>query len=313
MKIIHLLLLLILIFLSDCVPPEIIELKLAEEAYKEKKYLTAITYSNEALRKDRFNYQAVLIKGKSNLQLKNYREAVENFSDAIKIKSTFDPYRYRGRAYLELNELALSANDFEKAIDYERQNIEIYFNLAYVKTLMGEYDSALNLYNEVIKLNPLNSNAYVNIGNLKGVMGDSKSAIEYFSKAIEVNPNDAVAYFDRANEKLIVSNLNGAIEDFTKAAEIDTNNINTIFILAETKIKVKDFAGAANDLQQIINLDSLNAKAYYMKGVSELSMNNKTQACLNLNKAGDLGYFDAYELIKKNCGKKEKVKKKSKR
>jgi tetratricopeptide (TPR) repeat protein len=310
-KIIHLIF--ILIFLSGCVPPEIIEIKLAEEAYKEKKYLTAITYSNKTLQKDRFNYEAILIKGKSNLQLKNYREAVENFSNAIKIKPAFDPYLYRGRAYLELNELAYSAGDFEKAIEYDRQNIDVHFNLAYVKTLMGEYDSALNLYNEVIKLNPLNSNAYVNIGNLKGMMGDSESAIEYFSKAIEVNPNDALAYFNRANEKMIISNLSGAVDDFTKAVEIDSTNINTIFDLADAKIKIKDFTGASNDLQRIIDLDPINAKAYYLKGVAEISMNNKEKACLDLNKAGDLGYFDAYEMIKKNCGKKEKVKKKSKK
>lgn len=301
------------IYLVSCIPPEIIEIKLAAEAYGEGKYLTAITYCNEALRKDQSNYEAILLKGKSNLKLYNYQEAIDNFSNAIKLKPAFDPYLYRGRVYLELNELAYSARDFAMAIEYNPQNIDVYFNLAYVKTLMGEYDSALSSYNEVIKLNPLNSNAYVNIGNLKGMMGDSDSAIEYYSKAIKVNPNDAVAYFNRANEKMIISNLSGAIEDLTKAAEIDSTNINTIFILAETKMKVKDFTGASNELQRIINLDPLNAKVYYMKGVAEISMNNKEKACFDLNRAGDLGYFDAYELIKKNCGKNKKVKKKSKR
>lgn len=91
---------LILIF-NACSNINLIDNKQALEAYKEGRYLTAITYSNESLAKDPNNYEALMIKSKSNLKLKNYNDIINIFSKAIPINENFEPYFYRARAYLE--------------------------------------------------------------------------------------------------------------------------------------------------------------------------------------------------------------------
>jgi len=295
----------------SCSTSDIIEIKLAAEAYDEGRYLTAITYSTEVLKKDPANYHAVLIRGKSNLKLNNYVEAIKDFTFAITRDEEFEPYYYRGRSYLERNEIENAGSDLEKAVRFDSGNVNALFDLAYVKTLMEDYESSLDIYNKVIEIDPSNSNAYVNIGNLKGRMGDSESAINYFSKAISVKPNDALAYFNRATEKLIINDKSGAIEDLSKCVSIDSKNINSYFLLAETMLQIKDFKGAVDNIKKIISLDPQNARAYYLKGTSELAINENDKACTDLRKAGELGYYDAYDLITKNCLKKEK--KKSKR
>ena len=40
----------------------------------------------------------------------------------------------------------------------------------------------------------------------------------------------------------------------------------------------------------------------------ETSINDEKNACADFKKAGDLGYFDAYEMIKKYCDNKKKTK-----
>ena len=41
--------------------------------------------------------------------------------------------------------------------------------------------------------------------------------------------------------------------------------------------------------------------AYYGRGACKLILNDKESACLDLSKAGELGYRYAYEIMKKNC------------
>lgn len=303
-------LLLLTFNLIKCVSKDVVENNFAFEAYKEGRYLTAITYSKKVLEKDPSNYQAVMIKGKSNLKLNNYQEAITDFDNAINIKKGFEPYYYRARTYLELNEFENASKDLEKALYYNPTNVDALFNYAYVQTLLDNYEVALEAYNKVVSVDPLNSNAYVNIGNLLGRMGDSELAIQYFTKAINLKPNDALAYFNRATEKLIIKDKKGAIKDLTKSVSIDSNNINSYFLLAETMIQVKDYKGANKILSKITSIDPQNARAYYLKGTSELASNEKDKACVDLRKAGELGYYDAYELITKNCLKKEKIKSK---
>ncbi len=43
------------------------------------------------------------------------------------------------------------------------------------------------------------------------------------------------------------------------------------------------------------------ADAYYNKGIAKYKLGDKYSACLDWSKAGELGNYNAYDLIKKNC------------
>ena len=81
-------------------------------------------------------------------------------------------------------------------------------------------------------------------------------------------------------------------------------------LLAEVKAKLNNIEGAYNNYSKIIQIDSTFAKAYYFLGTSEIALEEFDKACKDFKKAGDLGYFDAYEMIKKHCNSKKKTQKK---
>jgi tetratricopeptide (TPR) repeat protein len=298
-----------LIFLG-CAKKEVVETKLVTDSYNEGKYLTAITYADEVLRKDPSNYIAAITRGKSSLKLGNYSEAVKDFSNCLEQNQSFEPYYYRARAFLELNEFEKSRKDLESGLLIDPNNVEALFDLAYVGTLTEDFELAIDAYERVIQLDPANTKAYVNLGNVKGRMGESDIAIKYFSKAISINPNDAIAYFNRATEKLMLNDKKGAVEDLSFSVSIDSNNISSHFLIAETYLQLKDFKNTIKHVERIIKLDSQNARAYFLKGTAELELKENDKACTDLRKAGELGYYDAYELITKNCVKKENKKSK---
>lgn len=85
-----------------------------------------------------------------------------------------------------------------------------------------------------------------------------------FSHAIRLNPQNAYLYYDRANFHALQDNYGRAIDDYTKALEIDNN-------LAE---------------------------AWYNRGVSRINAGNRADGVKDLSRAGELGLYDAYSIIK---------------
>ncbi len=67
------------------------------------------------------------------------------------------------------------------------------------------------------------------------------------------------------------------------------------------KINLGDNRGAIQDCNVAIELDPKGALAYYNRAGAKINLGQKDSGCLDLSKAGELGYMDAYDLIKKYC------------
>ena len=68
-----------------------------------------------------------------------------------------------------------------------------------------------------------------------------------------------------------------------------------------TKYNQQDYKGAIQDHNKAIELNPNYAAAYYGRGFSKLSLGKTDSGCLDLSKAGELGFAEAYETIKKHC------------
>jgi len=67
------------------------------------------------------------------------------------------------------------------------------------------------------------------------------------------------------------------------------------------KAKLGDYKGAISDYNKAIELNPKLADAYYDRGVVKLLLGQKDSGCLDLYKAGELGFDKAYEVIKEYC------------
>lgn len=83
-------------------------------------------------------------------------------------------------------------------------------------------------------------------------------------------PDDALVYFEKAYNEAQSGKINEAIEDFNK----------------------------------VIELNDGIAEAYFNRGLLKLLIEDKTTAIYDLSKAGELGIYQAYNIIKKNQKKK---------
>ena len=299
-----------LLFVSCSASVQLPEYASAEEAYNQGRYQTALTFINRAIeiQKDQSNFY--VLRAKANYKIGNKKSAMDDLNKALSLEKSFSALHLRGKLFLENIELEKAKADLRSAYDLNPESADLLFDLGYLEYLNGENQLALEYYLNASKIDSKNPATYVNIGNLYAMMGDSKLAIDNYSKALVLDTTDGVAYYNRANEKMLTGDFVGAIEDYENSLLIDSTNISTLFILAEAKTKINDFAGALDNYSTIIKLDSSSAKAYYLRGISEVKIEMTDRACFDFKKAGELGYFDAYEMTKKYCEPKQNTKKK---
>ncbi len=134
------------------------------------------------------------LRGKCKYEMDYYKDAIEDFNNAIQIKSTNDLHLYRR---------------------------------AQCKYELEDDNGALDDLNKSLKLYPsyygfsLRADVKINLEDYEG-------AIEDFNKAIEINPNIYIDYECRGECKLNLKQYKGAIEDFNKAIEINPESEESI-------------------------------------------------------------------------------------
>jgi tetratricopeptide (TPR) repeat protein len=101
--------------------------------------------------------------------------------------------------------------------------------------------------------------------------------------------------------KLSLEDYVSAIQDYNKTIESNPRNQDAYYVRAALKKALGDYRGAIQDYNILIELDPNIASNYFRRGMNKIKIGNKDGGCLDLSKAGELGYGDAYEVIKKLC------------
>lgn len=141
-----------------------------------------------------------------------------------------------------------------------------YFNRGTAYYYLGDYQRALNDFNQAIQDNPMFFETYYNRGMTYGKVRYFQKAIEDYNKAIELNPKCAKAYTNRGIIFKILGRYEQAIEDLKKAIDIDPRQ----------------------------------EYAYNSLGFIYLDLGNKERAQRYLKRAADMGVKEAQEYLRRS-------------
>ena len=156
----------------------------------------------------------------------------------------------------------------QKTLKIFPDSISIRSKLAEIETRKGNYGKAIELYSEILTIDPRNPEALQKRGNLYSgtlrkydlaeadikmsiesdpfgpdnyeelakiarILGDYRKAIEYFNIAINRKPKDPQLYIDRgAIKRSPLHEYDSALEDFKQAVKLDSNHVTGNFYMA---------------------------------------------------------------------------------
>ena len=301
---------LLILLVFGCSSSQMTKYELGLQSYNSGRYRTAVEHFTRAIWEDPVNAELYFMRGNAKAKLKLNDEAILNYTTAIKLDPEMKYYKNRGLMFIETKDYHNAISDFNEALIFDSTNSTLYFNRGYTQALSGNYESAIKDYSRAIFHDSTNAKVFVNRGDLWSGVEEQQKAIFDFTSAISVNNKDELAYFNRAKELAKIGMIEQAIDDYSIAIILNPSNIEYYFLRGGLKVGAAEFLGAAADYTKIISLQPDNGNAYYNRGICYANINLKDNACDDLNRAGELGFFEAYEVIRKFCMKEEKKKKK---
>jgi tetratricopeptide (TPR) repeat protein len=173
------------------------------------------------------------------------------------------------------------------------------------KVFRKNYLGAIADFSWAIKRDSGFLQAYENRGVAKYYLKDYRGAIADFTKALEINPDDYNTFGRRGWAKLRLQDCSGAIADFTKAIESSLDAAQFYNARGQAKYYLHDYHGAMADFNKVIRSWSgernQRSESFYWRGLVKINLGQKAGGCLDLNKAGKLGYAEAFKVLEIYC------------
>lgn len=212
------------------------------------------------------------IKASECLLSKNYKEAILLYTQIINIKpDLYLAYHHRGNAYYLLDNYEAAIDDFRQIIHFNPHNLLAYLLLssAFIKKL--DYQAALEQYKIAIILNnhldkELDILIYIQCGWIFNKIGNYEEAIENFNEAINCNNNDPQIYNMRGRSYYELSKYEDAFSDFTQAIELDSDYVEAYSNRSAVSYRLKNYRKALQDSNKALKIDPSCADAYLNRG-----------------------------------------------
>lgn len=167
---------------------------------------------------------------------------------------------------------------YDKAINLNDKNAEIYLNKGNVFLKLGNLDKAIENYNLAIVINPNMYSGFFNIGNALKEAGNYTEAIKYYVKAIELNINYENAYVNLSKTMQIISKYLESNEILIKLLDINSNNFHGYFNIAVNYQFLNRHLDAIKYYSSAIDINPSFAEAYANRANSYISLKNYNAA-----------------------------------
>ena len=150
----------------------------------------------------------------------NYTQAIEDYTQAIRIKSIASYYSNRANAeYLSGNH-ARAVEDYTTAIQLDKQNYQLFCSRGVAKLALSDLYEALEDFHTCIQLNNKFSEGYNYRGIVYFKLKRYIDAVNDFNKTISLNPKAGEAYLHRGNTYEMLREAQKACQDWQQAAEM---------------------------------------------------------------------------------------------
>lgn len=233
-----------------------------------KKEINALEWFDKILEKEPENFEALYSKGKSCLNIKNYKYAIDLFENALKQKPddfhAIHTYIDLGEAYdgLEKRFDAISCLKNAQELITELENkgslndtSDHWNTLGVCCSKMGHEEEALEIFENVLINDPENEKALNSKGYSLSKLGKDREAIKVFDKILKLNSSNIAALNSKGISQCKIGEENEALDSFKKILESNDSDIKAYKNIVKLKIKFGRYDKAHLTCQNALNIE----------------------------------------------------------
>ncbi|MEH2414348.1 tetratricopeptide repeat protein [Nostoc sp.] len=189
-----------------------------------------------------------------------------------------------------------AVEDFNQVIKLDPQNALAYNRRGDAYYRLGDYEQAQADSSQAILLNPEDANAYFDRGFAFSELGKYKEAIADYTQAIKLNSKNAYAYYGRGLALAQLKNNKAAMGDFSKAIALKPQSTEAYLQRGILRRRLRQRLEAIQDFDTVIKINPSDARAYYQRGLTQSINQQKYVALKDYTDAININpkYIEAY-------------------
>ena len=180
-----------------------------------------------------------------------------------------EAFNNRGVAHRLKGEYDRAIQDYNQAIRLDAKFAMAFNNRGVAYDKKGEYDRAIQDYEQSIKLKP-SPEAHLNRGNAHLGKSQYDHAIDDYNQAIKLKADFAPAFDNRCWARAVVGILKPALADCNEALRLMPNNAATLDSRGFVFLKMTHFDAAVSDYNAALQINPKLAFALYGRGLARL-------------------------------------------
>ena len=187
-----------------------------------KEFEEALEVSSNAIRIKPDFAEAFHNKSLVLMKLEKYHEVINNELKAIKINpNLLQAYNNLGIAYSKINNYIKSIENYEIVLKLDLKNIDALSNIAVIYLKQKKYEKAIEKFNQLIKINPNIAEIYSNISIMYYELRNYDEALKAVERALHLNTELAEAQCNKAKILVKLNKPSEAIRYFQNALNIN--------------------------------------------------------------------------------------------
>ncbi len=194
---------------------------------------------------------------------RHFNDAKKIFSEILKNEpNNFAAYNNLGNIYFILGNLDSALQNYDNAIKLKKDFADAYNNKGNVLIKLNKKKDAIESYQKAIQFNKAHFQAYYNLGAALKEQKKYELAVENYKKAKKIKPDYLEVYIGLGNLYLEIKNNNLALECFEDAIKIKPNHNFLLGNILHTKLKLcmwDDIDKNIKDLEeQVLRLNKIS-------------------------------------------------------
>ncbi|KAF7667560.1 hypothetical protein LDENG_00057240 [Lucifuga dentata] len=240
--------------------------------------------------------RALAEKEKGNALFKDgkYDDAIECYTSGM----SADPYNpvlptNRATCFYRLKKYAVAESDCNLAISLDSKYFKAFARRGAARFALKKYESALEDYETVLKLDPGNFDAQNEVRKIKVALGQQAGTLSEAAQPEEgaaVNPEqqrlieeqqrkqEAVVQKDRGNAYFKEGKYEAAVECYSSGMEADSMNVLLPANRAMAFLKLEKYKEAEDDCTKAIYLDRTYSKAFARRATARVALGKLEEA-----------------------------------
>jgi tetratricopeptide (TPR) repeat protein len=198
---------------------------------------------------------------------KNYNEALNKYSEAIKLNPTNAHYWSRkGFCENEIGNPDDALKSHTESIKYDSENATYWHYKGWNEYELGDIIKSLESYTQAVKYEKKNAFFWQVKSGLENKLGEYSKALESISESLKLDPNDHYNWWGKSQIEIKLQKYENAIESYNKA--LDT---------AQKELEEKSHPNYRMMLKQNI-LDIQNEKKHLQNELNSSTINSQNMS-----------------------------------